>query len=212
MPHDNRLPREERETITSDLLEEGPKVGGETEMLPSAWTIDSLREHLARVLAERDHRYEVEDSERDRRYVQMVEASVQLHNAQLEAYHNHCISALEALKFEFYEHLKEAREATKSALTASEKAIDKQEAASEKRFESVNEFRKTLADQAERFMSRSEAIAQLDRNAERISDLNDRMNRNEGKGRGLDAAWIYALGAIAALGTVISLFVAFNQK
>jgi hypothetical protein len=47
------------------------------------------------------------------------------------------------------------------ALTAAEKAVTKAEVATEKRFESVNEFRLTLSDQTKTFVSRGELYAAL---------------------------------------------------
>ena len=43
-----------------------------------------------------------------------------------------------------------------AALAASQRAIEKAETATEKRFDSVNEFRKTLSDQTATFISRNE--------------------------------------------------------
>jgi len=50
-----------------------------------------------------------------------------------------------------------AERAVATALLSAEKAVSKAEAAAEKRFESVNEFRGQLADQAGTFMSRTES-------------------------------------------------------
>ncbi len=49
--------------------------------------------------------------------------------------------------------------AVRAALEAAQKAVDKAEEAATKRFESVNEFRAQLADQAASFLTRREAIA-----------------------------------------------------
>ena len=46
-----------------------------------------------------------------------------------------------------------------AALAAAEKAVTKAEIATEKRFDSVNEFRKTLSDQASGFLQRGEFSA-----------------------------------------------------
>ena len=46
--------------------------------------------------------------------------------------------------------------AIKDALIAAEKAVTKAEVATERRFESVNEFRQTLSDQAAKFVTRTE--------------------------------------------------------
>lgn len=54
---------------------------------------------------------------------------------------------------------KAADEKTSLALASSDKALSKAEAATEKRFEGVNEFRDTLRDQAGTFITRSEVSA-----------------------------------------------------
>ncbi len=61
-----------------------------------------------------------------------------------------------------YEQHFEAMDAkTTLALSASDKAVTKAEAATEKRFDTVNEFRATLSDQAGRLYSRAEAEAKF---------------------------------------------------
>jgi len=62
---------------------------------------------------------------------------------------------------------------------AQEKAIDKSDAASEKRFEAVNEFRNTLSDQTKTFMPRLEAETRTHANAEKIDALASRMDKME---------------------------------
>ena len=96
------------------------------------------------------------------------------------------------------------------ALAASDKAILKAEVAVEKRFESVNEFRQTLSDQTKSFISRVEFDALRNTNATRIVDLSSRLDKIEGKAAGLNAGWIYLLGSLAALGTIVSLIAIFK--
>lgn len=98
--------------------------------------------------------------------------------------------------------------AVQAALTSAEKAVSKAEMASDKRFDAVNEFRSALTDQTATFIPRTEALGILDRHAEDIKTLTDRINVAEGKGMGISTAWIVLLGAVAALGTVVSLYVA----
>jgi len=134
--------------------------------------------------------------------------------------------------------LQAAEKAVAVALLAAEKATIKAETAADKRFESVNEFRSQLSDQASTFMPRAEAEVSLtrsseriqeltadlarlvsreemkaatDRNTERIQELTDRMNRNEGHGAGLSTGWVYLLGAIAALGAIATMYLAFHH-
>jgi tetrahydromethanopterin S-methyltransferase subunit G len=107
--------------------------------------------------------------------------------------------------------------ALQAALASSEKAILKAETSTEKRFESVNEFRSTLSDQANQFMTRNEAQALFQRVTDRIEDmnaridsLNSREDKRSGKSSGLNAGWVYLLGAVAAIGTIVSLMLAFR--
>lgn len=60
---------------------------------------------------------------------------------------------------------------TKSALDAADRAVSKAEAATEKRFEGVNEFRATLSDQASKFIIRSEFDLVVDRLEQDIKNL-----------------------------------------
>jgi len=131
----------------------------------------------------------------------------------------------------------ERQTAIDAAFAAQQAAVNKAEVAAEKRFESINEFRAQLGDQAATFVPRQEAEAAIGRNTERVKELfdtvnthvsrvewaaaNDRLteqvrdladhqNRNSGRGAGLNAGWVYILGALAALGTVMSLYLALK--
>lgn len=88
---------------------------------------------------------------------------------------------------------------TQSALMAAEKAVSKAETAAEKRFEGLNEFRQTLSDQANLFITRSEAMSIIERNTADIGEIKDRINTMQGRGSGLNAGWSYLAGAAALL-------------
>lgn len=66
--------------------------------------------------------------------------------------------------------------AVANALAAAKEAVDKAEAATEKRFEAVNEFRAQLNDQAARLMTRDESLSRHNRTAEQITDLQGRID------------------------------------
>jgi DNA-binding MurR/RpiR family transcriptional regulator len=79
----------------------------------------------------------------------------------------------------------------KAAFESSQRAIDKADEATEKRFEGVNEFRAALSDQATRFVTNSELHAVQDkfeanyrRNREDIDKLTTRINLKEGEEAG----------------------------
>lgn len=113
------------------------------------------------------------------------------------------------------------------ALTASQTAIDKADAADEKardrlasemaqRFDSVNEFRNQQKDIISGFMPRaefdqfrqyySEQHSLLrDRYAQEIADLKGRLDRAEGRSGGYSGAWGYLVGAVGLVGALIAL-------
>jgi hypothetical protein len=99
------------------------------------------------------------------------------------------ISALEKMLNEREERTKERfvfiEKNINIAMASADKAISKSEMAVEKRFDSVNEFRQTLADQAAHLMPRSEYqvqhIALVDRVEESIERLNTMENRGVGR-------------------------------
>ena len=64
-------------------------------------------------------------------------------------------------------------EATKSALAAADRAVNKAEQATEKRFEGVNEFRNTLSDQQRTFVPRAEIEILIKSINEKIEDLEE---------------------------------------
>lgn len=102
--------------------------------------------------------------------------------------------------------------AISDALQAAEKAVSKAEVATEKRFESVNEFRKTLSDQTITLMPRAEASTRFDAMSEKIDQLQRRIDKSEGAGGGLRQFWTYLIGAVGLLLTVVSLGAYFVGK
>jgi DnaJ-domain-containing protein 1 len=108
------------------------------------------------------------------------------------------------------------------ALNASDKAVTKAEVANEKRFESVNEFRSQLNDQSKTFVSRVEFISATGSLVDKVDDLkqsvaglgssvDSRLATIAGRASGLNAGWVYLLGALAAFGTLISFIVMIKK-
>lgn len=103
--------------------------------------------------------------------------------------------------------------ATQAALSAAEKAVNKAETAAEKRFEATNEFRGQLNDQAKTFITRTEALAAIERNSERIDELTNRMNISQGNAEGTEKTvsdkrenvgmWVGIGGVVIAIVSVI---------
>ncbi len=87
------------------------------------------------------------------------------------------------------------------AMVAADKAVTKAELATERRFEGVNEFRQTLADQATRLMPRAEYEVQH----KALEDLVELTSRRLGVVEALNAN---IQGRIWAVGAIWSIFVA----
>ena len=113
------------------------------------WTIATLRAHFESQIANLrlmlDERYETQTKALDKAF-----------QAQQEAMK----TALES-----------AEKAVQVALISAEKAVTKAETAAEKRFESVNEFRAQLSDQATTFLSRAEAEVRLQSIADKVDTV-----------------------------------------
>lgn len=102
--------------------------------------------------------------------------------------------------------------AVQSALLAAKEAVIKAETATEKRFESVNEFRQQLSDQTNTFLSRPEYNAQHKALEDKVSFLVDARNQTEGKSTGYGLSWSIFLGIatlVIAIITAVTLII-FN--
>jgi hypothetical protein len=93
--------------------------------------------------------------------------------------------------------------AVQAALASAEKAVVKAESAAERRFDSVNEFRATLADQARLLMPRAEAESAMKSLTEKLDALQTRVNARDDRGRGMGDIWGYIVGAVGILALVI---------
>lgn len=75
------------------------------------------------------------------------------------------------------------------AQAASDRAILKAATDTEKRFEGVNEFRKTLSDQATTFMPRAESDSRMTALENRINASTQQQERSEGQYGGRSQGW-----------------------
>jgi anti-sigma-K factor RskA len=111
--------------------------------------------------------------------------------------------------------LTSAKEASKDALNAASVAVQKAEVANEKRFDSINEFRSTLADQQRTLLPRSEAEVRFISLAERVELLQKMQDRKSGvddghKEKSNDSKSMWAI-VIAATGIVVALVTVIFQ-
>jgi hypothetical protein len=94
-----------------------------------------------------------------------------------------------------------AEQAVNRALDAADKANTKSDAAIEKRFDGVNEFRKTLADQTQTFMPRAEVEAIVKAQNDKIDDL--RGTRRTG----VASVGALVVGAAVVLAVIVQIIV-----
>ncbi len=96
---------------------------------------------------------------------------------------------------------------TSSALTAVDKATTKAESAAEKRFDAVNEFRATLADQQRSLMPRAEVEILIKAVHEKIDNLNmitiTRQSETRGHGLGEQMGLAWAIGIATVVSAII---------
>jgi septation ring formation regulator EzrA len=91
-----------------------------------------------------------------------------------------------------------------------DKAVCKAEAATEKRFESVNEFRLQLGDQARTFMPRQEYEQAHKNVVDKIEELKTRFDKVENMKQGGNVVWAYVLSAISLIAAIIAIATRFT--
>lgn len=159
----------------------------------------------------------------ERRFETMtaVTAAVNSLNSRVEELHAKVdgLSGLTDAKFVTFRTLVDSQaEKVGIALASSDKAVSKAEVANERRFESVNEFRAQLSDQASRLISRTEASAMNDSLAARLDatlggieaaviDIKTRMDRAEGKSGGYSSSGALVVAIVGIIGTVMAIII-----
>lgn len=122
-------------------------------------------------------------------------------NAALAASEKALIAALAA-----------SEKALTAALASSEKAITKAEEANEKRFQSVNEFRATLADQQRDLCTKSEVQLRFNAVEDKLATALSTLDINKGKGMALSTIWAMGIAAVTILISSVALINLFFSK
>jgi len=91
------------------------------------------------------------------------------------------------------------------AMSSADKAVQKAETASERRFDSVNEFRSTLADQQRTLIPRAEVEVLINSINERISDLKQQLDTLKAERQGIKGGWGYAVGVVGLVLVILSI-------
>ena len=113
--------------------------------------------------------------------------------------HNTLISLREYVDIRFDAQDK----AVNAALAAAERAVTKAEIASEKRFDSVNEFRAALADSARLLMPRSEYEVNHKGLVERIDRVSTKLETQDARRFGMSQSWLILVAGLSFLSTVV---------
>lgn len=170
-----------------------PDLSGETEKDISGWTTDTLRMHYDQVHQEMNARRDgihremnlrinTVAKEMDLRYQQRFDASEKALGAALTS----------------------AEKAVEAALKAAEKAVLKSERAAEDRFDSVNEFRAQLADQARTFATRTEFLAAQTYLKERVDALQTSIDQASGSASHQRVQVSNVVALCAIIGMIVS--------
>lgn len=145
--------------------------------------------------------------ESDLRWSQRFEAQQE---ALRVAVINHDKMLDERVKF-YNDKFESQTAAMHTAIMNSKEAVAKADAATEKRFDSVNEFRGQMSDMQSGLMPRSETESQIKSISEKIDSLQTRIDKSEGSGYGVKQSWTVLVGGLAALATVVAVYSALAK-
>jgi len=195
-------------TRMSDLMERSKAVVVDYNSI-----INALADKTAQRFTALEHVKEVMFHDQEVSIAKAHIADQQLLDARLESLRNEALLSTASVK-----------DSIVLALSSAKEAVAKAEAANEKRFDSVNEFRATLTDQQRTFMPRSELEVIIKSLNEKVSaqaallmDSNNRINANQaniaGKESGQNQGWGWAVGVVGLVLTLLSIvgmFVVLN--
>jgi phosphopantetheinyl transferase (holo-ACP synthase) len=154
----------------------------------------------------------------DRRF-ELLEANLAKHNtfdietamrvtgveAALGAFKDQMAETLVSQKEQVQSALVAQKEMTYAAMTAAKEAVLKAEIASDKRFDGVNEFRETLADQQRNLMPRAEVDVIVRGFAEKIASNQAEMLELRASRNGTKAGYGLAVGIVGFVLTLLLL-------
>jgi hypothetical protein len=167
-----------------------PKVTRQVAMESFPWTIETLRAHLLTLIESNDNKY-----------AERYESSQTAMNAAFVAQQTALAAGLAAQKL-----------AVDAALAAADRAVTKAEVAAEKRFEGVNEFRATLADQQRTLMPRGECELIFKGLTDKIDLLSKQLGVVAGQRSGVSEGWGMAIGAFGIVAAIVMFAISFVLK
>jgi hypothetical protein len=113
-------------------------------------------------------------------------------------------SALRRAERHVMEVLNERDARYAEAMAAQKEAVIKAEVATERRFESVNEFRNQMGDMQRTLMPRSESEQRMANLEKQLDSLEGLMSESRARLRGGKEMWAYIIGAVGLLLAIAS--------
>ncbi len=157
-----------------------PKAGND-----SGWHVDTLHEHIERIFAEHEVRY-------DQRFTGIIEAQRKAEEAVDTALHT---------QERLVQRAEEVNDRRFEAFTAARRSTDAA---------TLLMMPRTEAEQ--RFSALDAKMQQLhNASNDKWAELSARFDRTEGRGHGLNAGWGYLVGAIGAVGGVLAIVFALTR-
>jgi hypothetical protein len=159
----------------------------------AGWSLETAIDYLLALLGEKDAHIRTLITANDQRYAERFNASQK---------------ALEL-------GLAGTKSEISLALAAADRAVQKAEMATEKRFESVNEFRGTLDNQQRTLIPRSEVDVLGKGLEEKIAQLTKQYDGLQAERQGIKGGWGYAAGAVGlilSVGSLIMIGIRFVQN
>lgn len=138
----------------------------------------------------------------------------------VDTLHVFLVTMIQANDKRYEQRFAEQKAAVDAALAAADRAVVKAEAASDKRFEGVNEFRAVLSDQQRLLLLRSEAdvteravnerVSTLDKGInDKLNTLKEQMDRLQAERLGIKGGWGSAVGVVGLVALVVSIILTF---
>lgn len=163
-------------------------------------TVDERLRAVDRLLAEMDRRY-------TERFQAQETAARIARDADTREFHEHLVQVVRENELA----LAAAEKLRIQALIAMQRAVETAAAADEKRFDSVNEFRRTLSDQTASFMPRSEVTQGLDSLKEQIAELKTFRDQAGGGVRQRQIINTMIVTSAAVMGVLLSLIIFLSR-
>lgn len=129
----------------------------------------------------------------------------------VDSLHEHLASLFAERDLRYEQRFAAQERAVAAALESAKEAVLKAERAAERRFESMNEFRGVLTDQASTFVTRAESEQLHHSLQDKVDLVISRLDRLEGRTSGISAGWVLIGQAVSLLGAVIATVLALSR-